>query len=358
MQIAFLSNRPAVLAETLGHVRHFMPWVTEAVVLAPAKAHAPLTDLSAATVGDGLALTLVDESELLTDAERSRLGTAHAAHNAVLRRALVERGPLEDRFLQSDDDYRPLKPVGPDFFVEDGTGRMVTYAYYDLALWRRDETSFDRAQHATYLALQYLGAGHLSFASHMPQVLDRALTVDAYAAADRLTDSTEFCEWTLPIGYAQLTDPEQFVEPEAFTTMCWPRLPHEWPFWVRPEELVFENFYPDLYGPGQLFDGLPTALDPDQAERHAFEKMRRWYRFDLDAGRLKFPEDVSNPWLGEAGTASGRARRLFFKALRPARRAYEYVALEERTRLAELAGAVDRLERLDRGGRPDGTDTP
>jgi hypothetical protein len=34
------------------------------------------------------------------------------------------------------------------------------------------------------------------------------------------------------------------------------------------------------------------------------------------------------------------------------------VALEERTRLAELAGAVDRLERLDRGGRPDGTDTP
>jgi hypothetical protein len=96
----------------------------------------------------------------------------------------------------------------------------------------------------------------------------------------------------------------------------------------------------------------------DQAERHAFEKMRRWYRFDLDAGRLKFPEDVSNPWLGEAGTASGRARRLFFKALRPARRAYEYVALEERTRLAELAGAVDRLERLDRGGRPDGTDTP
>ena len=211
MQIAFLSNRPAVLAETLGHVRHFMPWITEAVVLAPAQAQGPMTELSAGSVDAGLTLTLVDESELLTDAERSRLGTAHAAHNAVLRRALVERGPLDDRFLQSDDDYRPLKPVGPEFFVEDGTGRMVTYAFYDLSLWRRDETSFDRAQHATYLALQYLGAGHLSFASHMPQVLDRALTVAAYAAADRLTDSTEFCEWTLPIGFAQLTDPDQFV---------------------------------------------------------------------------------------------------------------------------------------------------
>lgn len=346
MQITYLSNRPAVLAETLGHVAHFMPWVTEAVVLAPDAVHTEITDR---TADGGPTLTLVGESELLSTEERSLLGAPHAAHNAVLRRALLARGPLEDRVLQSDDDYRPLKAVPETFFVEDG--RMVVYAYYDLALWRRDETSFDRAQHATYLALQYLGADHLSFAAHMPQVVDRALAVAAWDAAARLTDSTEFCEWTLPIGVGRLEAPELFAEPRPFATMCWPRLPHEWPFWVRPEELAFENFYPDLYAPGQLFDGLPTALDPEHAERHAFEKMRRWYRFDLDAGRLEFPEDVVNPWLGEAGTTAGRARRWFFRALRPARRAYEYVALEERTRLAELAGAVDRLER--RTGRPD-----
>ena len=28
-QIAYISNRPAVLAETLTYVRHFMPWVSE-----------------------------------------------------------------------------------------------------------------------------------------------------------------------------------------------------------------------------------------------------------------------------------------------------------------------------------------
>lgn len=347
MQIAYLSNRPAVLAETLGHVRHFMPWVTEAVVLAPDALHGQLRDLAATT---GFELTLVSENDLLTASERSQLGAPHAAHNAVLRRALIDRGPLADRFLQSDDDYRPLKMVDESFFA--AGDQMVVYPFYDLSLWRRDETSFDHAQHATYLALQYLGAEHLSFASHMPQILDRELTQQAYAAASRLTDSTEFCEWTLPIGVARMMAPDLFAEPRPFATMCWPRLPHEWPFWVRPEELVFENFYPDLYEAGHLFDGLPTALDAQHAERHAFEKMSRWYRFDLEAGRLNFPEDVANPWLGDAGTASGTARRWFFKALRPARKAYEYVALEERTRLAELAGAVDRLERRGGTGAP------
>ncbi|MFM7069959.1 MAG: hypothetical protein ACKOYM_10940 [Actinomycetes bacterium] len=354
MQIAYLSNRPTLLAETLGHVGHFMPWVSEAVVLAPAARHQLLLDSLPPSAPP---VTLIDEAELLTADETAQLGTAHAAHNAVLRRALIERGPLDATFLQSDDDYRPLKPIDPTFFV-DADGRMVPYAFYDLALWRKDETSFDRAQHATYLALQYLGAGQLAYAAHMPQVIRRDLALGAYEAATALTDSTEFCEWTLPIGYGQHTDPDAFTAPRPFVTMCWPRLPHEWPFWVRPRELAFENHYPDLYEPGQLFDGIPTALDPDHAERHSFEKMSRWYRFDLDAGRLNFPEDITNPWLGEAGTASGRARRLFFRALRPARRAYEYLALEERTQLVELASAIDRLERGRLDGAPDDSPRP
>ena len=43
------------------------------------------------------------------------------------------------------------------------------------------------------------------------------------------------------------------------------------------------------------------------------------------------------------------------------RRAYEYLALEERTQLAELAGSIARLERLERqrpGDADPGTDAP
>ena len=49
----------------------------------------------------------------------------------MLRHALLARGPVDDVFLQSDDDYRPLKPIGAELFATDG--RIVPYACYDLA---------------------------------------------------------------------------------------------------------------------------------------------------------------------------------------------------------------------------------
>ena len=336
MQIVFLSNRPAVLRETLDHVRHFMPWADDVVVLAPADV---LDRLDAPGP-----ITAVSEEELLPADERARVAALdHSSRNVTLRIALARSGALHDVFLASDDDYRPLKPIAPEFFVEDG--RYVGYVSYDLALWRRNETSFDRAQHASYQALSYLGCEHLSYASHMPMAMDREVLLEAFDAVDRLTDSRLFCEWTIPYNYGRRHHPDRFADPRPFVVMCWPQYPHEWPFWVRPAEYAFENFYAELYEPGHLFEGIPTGLDPELAERHAFEKMLRWYRFDLDAGHLDFPSDVANPWLGESGTGAGRARRAFFSALRPVRRAYEYLALEERTQLSELAGAIARLER-------------
>lgn len=333
-QVAYLSNRPAILAETLGYVRHFMPWVRQAVVLCPAASVEPLRR----AVGDapGPELVLVDEGALLTAAEKAALPSTHTARNAFLRKVFVERGPLDDVFLQSDDDYRPLKPVAPSLFVEDG--KLVSYAFYDLALWRRNESGYDAGQRASYLVLSYLGAGHLCFASHMPQPVDKALFVEAFAEAAKLTSSLELCEWSLPLNYGRFVAPERFAPARTFRTMCWPQYPHEWPYWRRPEQLTFENFYPELYAPGHLFDGISTALDTTSPERQAFEKLSRWHHFDLEAGRLRFPAGVANPW------QTTRGRRAFFGAARRIRKLYEYVALEERTQLAQLAGAVDRLE--------------
>ncbi|MCU1594900.1 MAG: hypothetical protein JWO12_2292 [Frankiales bacterium] len=330
-QIAYLSNRPEVLAETLGYVRHFMPWVRQAVVLCPT------TSLQAMRRSIGEAdipeVVIVDEDSLLSGRDKP---VSHTARNAFLRKVLAERGPLDDVFLQSDDDYRPLKPVAPSLFFEDG--RILSYAFYDLALWRRNESTYDAGQHASYLALSYLGAGHLCFASHMPQALDKQLFLEAFEAAARLTDSTELCEWSLPLNHGRLVAPERFGEVRTFRTMCWPQYPHEWPYWQRPEDLTFENFYPELYRPGHLFEGIATALDTTAPEKQAFEKITRWHRFDLEAGRLRFPPGVANPWVTSPG------RRAFFGAARRARKLYEYVALEERTQLAELAGQIAKLE--------------
>ncbi|MCU1588169.1 MAG: hypothetical protein JWN31_1662, partial [Frankiales bacterium] len=249
-QLVYLSNRPAVLAETLGYVRHFMPWVREAVVLTPA---ASLPELRSATAAvEGIDVVLVDETTVLSAAEQSSLSALHHGdRNTLLRRALLSRGPVDDVFLQSDDDYRPLKPIEADVFASDG--RIVPYACHDLALYWRNESPFDRVQHVSYLVLSYLGAEHLCFASHMPQAIDKALALEAFAVAEKLTGGTEFDEWSLPINYGRLLAPERYAEPRTFRTMCWPQYPHEWPYWRRPEDLSFENFYPELYAKGRLF---------------------------------------------------------------------------------------------------------
>lgn len=342
-QIVYLSNRPDVLAETLPYVRHFLPWLTDVVVLGPADTVRSLAGLPGVT---GLA-----EGDLLAAGESPPGG--HSARNAWLRRLLAERGPLHEVFVQSDDDYRPLRPVPEADFV-DPAGRLVSYACYDLALWRRNESTFDQVQHASYLAMSQWGGEHLMYASHLPQAIDRALQVEAFAAASALAPDGAFCEWSLPLNHGRLVAPERFAPPRTFRTICWPRYPHEWPYWRRPTDLAFENFHPELYAPGGLFAGLDTGLDTAHPERQAFAKLQRWYGFDLDAGRLRFPAGVDDPWRAGTG-AGGIARRRFFDTARRLRRLWEYVALEERTQLLELAGSLEalaaRLEQRERGDR-------
>ena len=340
-QLVYLSNRPGILAETLDYVRHFMPWVSSAVVLGPAATVEALTGLDV-----GIRLELVDERRLLTADEQRSLSTSHSARNATLRRILYARGPVADVFLQSDDDYRPLRAIEPSFFVTDG--RLVSYACHDLALWRRDDTTYDRVQHSTYLALSYLGAAHLNYASHLPQPIDRALFGAAFDAAMELDDAGAFCEWSLPLNHGRLVAPERFAAPRVYRTMCWPRYPHEWPYWRRPEQIAFENFHPELYEAGGLFAGMSTALDRNSPQRQAFAKLTRWYRFDLAAGRLRFPHDVRDPWRYAGSPLLRPARRAFFGVAAGLRRLWEYVALEERTALSELAGRVEQIERRDR----------
>lgn len=353
-QLVYLSNRPEILAETLGYARHFMPWVAEIVVMGPRETNDRLRKLDI----DAPRLVLVNEDDLLTSSENNQIPTAHSARNATLRRILYERGPIADVFLQSDDDYRPLRPIEPSVFVDDG--RLVSYACHDLAMWRRDESDYDRVQHASYLALSYFDAGHLNFASHMPQAIDRALFAESFGAAMKLDPDGAFCEWSLPLNHGRRIAPERFAPPRTYRTMCWPRYPHEWPYWRRPERIAFENFHPELYAPRGLFAGLPTALDTEQPERQAFEKLQRWYRFDLEMGRLRFRGGVRDPWRFGRTLPSTVARHAFFRTASALRRMWEYVALEERTELSELAGRLasseldDTRPHVDETARHDG----
>ncbi|MDX6214606.1 MAG: hypothetical protein QOG99_190 [Frankiales bacterium] len=311
-QLAYISNRPAVLAETLTYVRHFLPWVTQAVVLTPQP-----DAMKRAVDGLELDVVVVADSDVATG-----IPTQHSARNAFLRKALYARGPLDDVFLQSDDDYRPLKPLPVTDFVEGG--KLVSYFFYELPKWRRNESSYDGVQHSSYLAMSYLGGPTLAYASHMPQPIDKALFAKAFADAERLAPATPFCEWSLPLNHGRLIAPERWAEPRVFRTICWPQYPHEWPYAFRPEDLAFENFHPEHYEPGHLFDGISTSLDATTPEQQAFSKIQRWYAFDLEAGKLRFPKGVANPWQTTVG------RKAFVQLAKGMRKLNEYATFEER----------------------------
>lgn len=313
MQIVYLSNRPAVLRDTWQHVRHFMPWIDRAVVVAPARAH---RELASWTSGEPVDLVADEE---LTGASATDLGELdHVRRNVRLRRALVAAGGTDDTFVLSDDDYRPLRAVPLSFFT--GDDGDVGYYSYDLAAWPSDETDFDRAQHVTHDALTYLGYPHLAYGAHMPQLMRRELWTEAFDVFSTVSDDDMVCEWALYFNVAQHLHPERFAPSRPFETLGWPQYGAEWDWWVRPAGWTFENFYPDMYEPGHLFAGLPTALVPADVARTNFEKITRWTEFARRARQLDFPADVYNPW-----TKHSRLRRAYFGALRPARKTYRYL---------------------------------
>lgn len=340
MQLVTLSIRPEVFRESWAHIRHFMPWVDSALVVTPER----LADrFEAADV-------VVLSDEKVTDMTSAQLAALdHQSRNSALRRGLASRAEVDDVVLMSDDDSRPLKPVDRSLFV-DPDGRHRLFYFYDLAAWPGRSTPFDEGQHATAEILGYLGCERLAYASHQPQIIRTAHLREVWKTLGRLTDSTLVCEWGTYGNIARHLHPDDFAEPEPYRTLGWPMFPGEWPFWVRPAEYVFENFYPHLYEPGGLFAGLPTGLDPERVERHSVEKILRWSSFGRRASALDFPDDVENPWIKRSPV-----RKATFAVLRRMRKAYDYLALEDRARLSELSGTVSRMAeetRHERNERP------
>lgn len=318
-QIAYVSARPDVLQSTHAYVEHFLPWVESVVVVAP--------DRVAARMAQAVpAATVLTDEDLLGGAAG---GLDHQTRNITLRAALCRSDLVDDVFLSSDDDYRPLKAVDPERFVRDG--KLAGFAFYDLVDWTADATDFDRGQQRTLAVLSYLGAATGAYASHMPQAVDKHLFGESLELARRVAPEGPLDEWSVFGNLGRLLAPERFLEPERHLTLAWPQYPNQWRRAVLPREYVYENFYPELYDAGHLFAGLATTLDPATVEQEAVEKLVRWRRLDLAIRRLEVPTDVVSPW-----TTSSALRRAYFRALRPARKTLDLLLLGSRAQDRDL----------------------
>lgn len=320
MQIVYISNRPEILRGTLSSVLRYMPFVKAAVLVVPRNAQQNFSYAS-----DLLPVEFIHD-ESLVNAVHTRLD--HQARDYLLRTSLSEQSSISEEFIMSDDDYRPIAPVDLSFFKSDGKYR--SYYFYDLCDWVFDDTEFDRGQHNTCQLLRYLGYPHLSYASHMPQIICKDLL---RAARDRFapySGELSLCEWATYFNHAHRHHPELFLPPEPYKTLCWPACVTCWPRAIEPDEYVFENFSPDLYARNRPFHHIDPEHPDDRDIR--FDKVLAWHRHELSVLH------------GRSVDTDTALRRIFYRLLRPLRRLEDVLWLRERSQLMQLNNRLKRIE--------------
>lgn len=223
MQIVYLSARPDVLRETLGHVRHFAPFIDDVVIVAPERMADRFTELGT---------VLTDES--LTGLSTVELkALAHTSRNYLLRTTMVGHAAVADRFIMSDDDARPLEAIDETTFLT-ADDKYRRRWFHTLGNWKRTTTDFDESLLHTWVILRQMGfTDPVSFASHMPQIIDKALYASVAETFAPYADTYALDEWSTYFTLAADQHPDRFADPEPFLTLGWPQYPGSGPIRSR-----------------------------------------------------------------------------------------------------------------------------
>ncbi len=268
-QLAVLTARNADLLQSLPYWDAYYPFAEEVLVCCPAK---NVAELQAKWHGR-LHLRFCTDEDLL---HGDPLPDDHTKRNFFLRCRMLQYAPLDDVFIMTDDDYRPLFALDETVFRRDG--RYLAYYCYDLRLWHGTQgnyTAYDRSMFRTCAFLQQENLPTLQYSSHQPQAIDRRIylaLLDEYPHI--MPDGLD--EWSLYFNYAVARYPQSVV-PMRYCTLGWPAAMTDWPLFVSPKHLYFENFYAILYEKGQVFEHLPTEYNAQSAQRITAEKINRWH---------------------------------------------------------------------------------
>lgn len=279
-QLAVLTARNEDLLRSLPYWDAYYPFAEEVLVCCPAENIAELQ-----TKWHGrLRLRFCTDETLL---QGEPLPKDHTKRNFYLRCRMMQYAPLDDVFIMTDDDYRPLLPMDETMFRKQG--RYCAYYCYDLRQWRGTQgqyTSYDRSMFRTCRFLETEHLPTLQYSSHQPQVIDRALYLELLDVYPHIMHEG-LDEWSVYFNYGIARYPTKFA-PAVYCTMCWPGAMTDWKLWIFPKHLYFENFYGILYETDGIFEGLPEEYDPKTAQTAHMEKVFRWHaalrrQSDLDA---------------------------------------------------------------------------
>ena len=146
------------LEKRWNYVENLMPFLTEAVFVCPG------SRLRDYCFKSRLKVTVLDEAEVLgKNWERFQKAKDHQFRNCLLRFSLARLPEIDDEFIMSDDDNRPLVKIPLSLYKSEG--RYTGYYFYDLKDWSPSGTHYDLGQLETCRILEK-DYGTLSYSSH------------------------------------------------------------------------------------------------------------------------------------------------------------------------------------------------
>ncbi|MGN0585540.1 MAG: hypothetical protein ACI4JD_08820 [Ruminococcus sp.] len=262
-QMAVLTARNDDIMRSLPYIEKFMPFIKELVVCCPPSNAEPFRE----EYKGRLKLSFITDDELL---KGEKLPEDHQARNFFLRCRLMESEILKDVFIMTDDDYRPMKPLTEEVFLKEG--RYRAYYFYDLEKWQgtyNNYTSFDKGAFRTKDFLRKEGYPTLQYSSHQPQIIDKRIFREMLRTHKGI-ENNPYDEWSTYFNYGFYHYPDKFLPCES-VSMCWPGDLASWDIRHVPKEYLFENYYEELYGEGQIFEGFSKTLN-ENTETENFKK--------------------------------------------------------------------------------------
>lgn len=235
-----------MLNETIKSVIQFCPFITKFLIVCPEKDKALLN------------LNYNDKSfDFIFDDEIEVKNTNHAYYNYHLRTKAALSDKLDCEFIMSDDDYRPLRPINLDYYKKDE--KYNSYYFYDLEYWPNVKSSYDQCLNWTYKVLLSANYPTLAFSSHMPQIVNKEIYLEAARSFKSVSYGSSLCDWSTYFNYAIYHYPELFNEPLPYASLNWPDYHGIWPRYVINTDYYFENYYPFLYDKNDLYEALEAV---------------------------------------------------------------------------------------------------
>jgi len=343
MQIVYITNRPQIFNETLLQVLQFIDFVESAIVVCPESCCNEIIHT------DRIHIDILIEDDLIGNVTHEFTKADHQSRNYLLRAKLVDCPLVQDEFIMSDDDSRPITDIKLVHYKL--RGKYRSYYFYDLSRWKYVSTDFDHGQRVTGAILRYLDLPVLSYASHMPQIINKKIYAESVRFFEKYAMKYPLDEWSTYFNFAHKYFVSSFCAPEAFRTLCWPDYPGTWPYYIRPSRYLFENYYPHMYSVDALFEGLSPCPKREEIAQETIEKIIRLD--NIESGRMKFRLSAQDPWRRKSlkHAIASRIGHAVKKTL-------DVLLLEERTSLLAVQKWMEETIASSPDSKPDSKEIP